>query len=270
MTLAHFKGVRLLLADGSILTARRSPGGRRPLSSVEVEVEGRTHRIWTEHARTLNASHVGAFPGPALVAVGDGRVLYRTTPVGPLVVLERILCPRSLRSEYTRSRLVIVADVLAASLRRLPQHTPRKSVQFPQVREAAETLARLSNKIFPTHPIPRPVSAMGEMWFELPMGFRLHAAAREHCVVVGLYRETSSTPAVEWIVGGRTELHFVRPFASHKDYRGPRYFMRGLDLRDLVQPLLPIQVGGQDTAHARKVIQAIGGRKVKLLPVQRR
>ncbi len=269
-TLAHPKGVRLLLADGSSVTARRAPGGRQPLSSVEVEVEGRTHRIWNQCSSTMNASHVGAFPGPALMAVGDGRVLYDATPLGPMIVLERVLCPKPLESDYAKVRLAIVADVLAASLRRLPQHTPRGSVQFPQARKAAETLAVLSDRIFPTQPIPRPVGAIGELWFELAAGFTLNVVAGDHTVVIGLYGETSETPAVEWLVGGRTELRFVRPFASRNGYRGPRYFLRGLDLGDLVQPLWPIQVGSQDIARARSVIRAIGGKARTLLPVQRR
>lgn len=270
MTLAHLKGMRLLLADGSAVTVRRAPGGRQPLSSVEVEVGNRTRRIWNQRTRTVNASHVGAFPGPALVAVGDGRVLYSAIPLGPMVVLERVLCPRSLQPSYARVRLVIVADVLAASLQRLPRRAPRKSVQFPQASEAAETLAFLSDRIFPKRTIPRPVTAIGELWFELSGGFRLNVVANDDIVVIGLYGETSETPAVEWTVGGRTELRFVRPFASREGYRGPRYFLRGLDLQDLVKPLLPIQVGGRDVLRARKVIQAIGGRKRRLLPVQRR
>ena len=270
MTLAHLKGVRLLLADGSVVTARRAPGGRQPLSSVEVEVDGRTYRIWNQRRRTINASHVGAFPGPASVVVGDGRVLYTATPVGPTVVLERILCPKPLRSRYTKVRLVVVGDVLAASLRWLPQHAPRRSVQFPQVRQAAENLAALSGRIFPPRAILRPHGAIGQLWFELPGGFRLRVVAEERRVVVGLYHEASDTPAVEWLTGGRTELRFVRPFASSRGYKGPRYFMRGLDLRDLVQPLLPIQVNARHIAHARKLIEGIGGRVPKLLPVRRR
>jgi hypothetical protein len=270
MTLAHLKGVRLLLADGSVVTARRAPGGRQPLSSVEVEVDGRSHRIWNTRARAWNASHVGAFPGPALLALGDGRVLYRAIPVGPMVVLERILCPRPQRSCYAKVRLAIVGDVLAASLRRLPQHAPRRSVQFPQARTAADKLAALSNKIFPARMVPRPAGAVGELWFELPADFRLKVAAEDHRVVLGLYRGSTATPAVEWLVRGRTELCFVRPFASAPGYRGPRYFMKGLDLRDLVQPLLPIQVGPRDVAHARKLIQGIGGKQPKLLRVRRR
>jgi len=270
MTMVHFKGLRLLLADGSTVTMRRSPSGRQPLTSVEIEVAGRTHRIWNRYARTLNASHVGGFSGPALLVVGDGRVLYRAVPMGPIVVLERSLCPKPLRSEYAKLRLVVVADVLAASLRRLPKHAPRRSVQFPQVREAAETLAAWSDRIFPARAIPRPAGAIGALWFELPGGFRLNVVAGEHAVVIGLYRETSATPAVEWVIGGRTEIHFVRPCASDRGYRGPRYFLRGLDLRDLVRPLLPIQVGGRDVVRARKVIQAIGGKAPKLLPVHRR
>jgi hypothetical protein len=270
MTLAHLKGVRLLMADGSVLTALRGSGGRQPLMWVEVEADGRNHRIWNQRARAMEAGHKGVFPGPALLALGDGQVLYRATPLGPMVVLERILCPGPLRSRYTKLRLVIVGDVLAASLRRLPKHAPRRSVQFPQVRQAADRLAALSAKIFPAQAIPRPAGAVGRLWFELPDDFRLNVVATDHRVILGLYRGATNTPAVEWLIGGRTEICFVRPFASSPGYKGPRYFMAGLDLRDLVQPLLPIRVGGRDTSRARALIQRIGGKQVNLRPVHRR
>ncbi len=270
MTLPHLKGVRLLIADGSVVTTRRASGGRQPLSWVDVEIDGRSHRIWNQRARAMAASHVRAFSGPALLVLGDGRALYRATPVGPMVVLERVLCPRPLRDRYTKARLVVVGDVLAASLRRLPRHAPRKSAQFPQVRKAADTLAAFSTKIFPARTIPRPAGAVGQLWFALPGDFRLKVVATDHRVVLGLYGGATETPAVEWLVGGRTEICFVRPFASSPSYKGPRYFMKGLDLRDLVEPLLPIRVGFRDVSRARKLIQGFGGKAPELLPVRRR
>ena len=227
MTLPYLTGLQLLLADGSIVTTIRAPGGRRPLSTVEVTMNGRTYRIWTLYTRALDATYKRRPAGPALLVLGDGRVLYRAIPIGPVVVLERTLCPKPLRGRYAKVRLAVVGDVLRESLRRLPAHAPRRSVQFSQVREAADRLAALAGRIFPPRPIPRPAGAVGELWLQLPEGFRLQVVADDRRIIMGLYRGATETPAVEWLIAGRTKIQFVRPFASSVasldcPRRGPR------------------------------------------------
>ncbi len=106
--------------------------------------------------------------------------------------------------------------------------------------------------------------------FDLGIGFRLKVSAADHRCVVGLYKGATATPAVEWVVGGRTELYFVRPFASAVGYRGPRYYLQGLDLRREVEKLLPVYPAPRDQQRARKLIQGFGGKAPELLPVRRR
>jgi hypothetical protein len=67
----------------------------------------------------------------------------------------------------------------------------------------------------------------------LPQEWRLRfdLGAKDGLLTLGLGRADSTTPAVEWtITSFRTELHLVRPFGGENG--GPRYFLRGIDLRD--------------------------------------
>jgi hypothetical protein len=266
-TLPFLRGVRLVFADGAEVAIRRGASPRRPLASVEVRIGERSHRLWTAGRRVVQASHARSFTGTTLLALGDGGSLFTTSRAGPLIALERVLCPRHLAGKTPPRRLIVAGDLLAASLRRLPDHAPRRSVQFPQVKEAAQRFAALGD-LFDRH-TPRPAGATGELWFPLRNEFRLKVDASTHGGLrIGLYGRDAGVPGVEWTISGRTELHFVRPAGGQGG--GPRYFLRGIDLREDLERLLPGRSNGVQRAAVQRLVVALGGRAPAVLDVRRR
>lgn len=264
-TLPFFGGVRLCLADGSVVTIKRGANSRRPLASVVVEHLGKVRRIWAGSRRVVHTSYSRAFRGSTLLVLGDGGSLYRASVAGPVMALSRVLCPADQVHCLPARRLVIVGGVLAGSLGLLPGHAPRKSVQFPQVAEAARRFAALE-PLFTRH-VARLPGAVGQLWFSLADQYRLKLSSSDSGVMtIGLYRGASGIPGVEWIVASRTTIHFVRPDGGERG--GPRYFMRGLDLHDLVDGLLPIPNSAAQRSQVVRVMKAMGGQESKKLKIR--
>lgn len=264
-TLPFFGGVRLCLADGSVVTIKRGSNSRRPLASVVVEHLGRVRRIWTGSRRVVHSSYSRAFRGSTLLVLGDGGSLYRASVAGPVMALSRVLCPADQAHRLPARRLVIVGDVLARSLQLLPRHAPRKSVQFPQVAEAARRFAALA-PLF-AKPVARLPGAVGQLWFSLADRYRLKLSTSDSGVMtIGLYRGSGDIPGVEWIVASRTTIHFVRPDGGARG--GPRYFMRGVDLHELVDGSLPVPDSAAQRFQVVQAMKALGGHEPKMLKVR--
>jgi hypothetical protein len=264
-TLPFFGGVRLCLADGSVVMVKRGSNPNQPLASVVVESREKTRRIWSGSRRVVHGSHSRAFQGSTLLALGDGGSLYRANAAGPVIALSRVLCPADQAKRLPVRRLVIAGDVLARSLQLLPKHAPRKSVQFPQVAEAAQRFAALAPLFH--QDVMRVPGSVGELWFALADQYRLKVSASERAILtIGLYRGTSLTPGVEWIVASRTTIHFVRPDGGASG--GPRYFMRGIDLRRILSGALPVTDSAASRIRVGAAVSAMGGRQPKSLKVR--
>lgn len=259
-TLPCLGGLELWLADGARIRAWRAPTGRGPLQRVDVADTATAkpaRTIFKAGHRVREASWRRQSGRTVLLVVGRGDVLYSALPLGPLIVLERVLCPRAKHLEYPRRRLVVVGDVLQASLERLPAHVPRRMIQMPQAREAALTLAALAPRLFREGILPRPAGAVGALVFPLGGDFRLVVQDDpQGPVTLGLMRGTSDVPAVEWVLGARTTLHLVRPHGGR--HGGPRYFLKGIDLEDLVRPLLPLRLAPREQRRARTLLRILG------------
>jgi hypothetical protein len=266
-TLPFLRGLRILLGDGTRVTVLRGANARLPLASVEVTVAGRVRRLWSGSRRVVNASHSGVFVGTTLLALGDGGTLFTANAAGPLIGLERVLCPSNLTRKSPRRRLIILGEILVESLGMLPAHAPRRSVQFPQVKAAARKFAALSYLF--QGMTPRPPGAVGQLWFQLRDEYRLKIESTQAGVlIIGLHRTGTDIPGVEWTISGRTELHFVRPSGGTDG--GPRYFLRGIDLRMQIEGLLPGRQTGGHRAQVNRIVRALGGRRPRTLEVKRR
>lgn len=255
-TLPFLRGLRLVLADGTQVSVTRG-GSRQPIRSVDIWCQGRNTRIYSMARRVRNASHTGPFSGSTLLCMGDGRSLYEADATGPLLALRRVLCPEDRKRRMPARRLVVLGDVLAASMRLLPKNAPRKSVQFPQVAEAAQRFAALSGRVFQGVQ-PRPSGAVGELWFRMPEGYRLKVeTSATGRMLVGLYGAQGTVPGVEWIVGPRFTVHFVRPDGGLRG--GPRYFMKGIDLRKMVDGVYGFEPGRDDRMAVARMVRRMGG-----------
>ncbi|MEM7199553.1 MAG: hypothetical protein AAF628_04765 [Planctomycetota bacterium] len=222
--------LELWLADGSRVRAVTA-AGPRPLQTVELQVEERFGvRLWDRTRSVHTRARMAPRRAELLVALGRGDVLYGFACAGPMVALERELCPVARVADLPPRRLVVLGDLLVESLQRLPGHVPPASVQMPQAPEAAQTLAALATRLFPAgRVVERPAGAVGDLVVPLIAGFRLQVEERVGGVFwLGLHRGDSGLPAVEWRAGPSPTLHLVRPFGGRQGV--PRHFLRGLRL----------------------------------------
>lgn len=265
-TLPCFGGVQILLADGAIVRAWPQSGLRGALRCVEVEVEGATHVLWQQDQAVAEASFVRRFAGLTLCALGDGSWLYRPTPIGPIVVLERVLVPREARASAPPVVALVVGDVLRDSLQRLPDHAPQRSVQFPDLHPMAVELASLAPQLFADGVRARPPGALGALVIPLADDWRVQVSVHPAMLTIGLSHGAGATPCVEWTIALRTEVRFVRPDAGVGG--GPRYMLGGLDVGQGLRELLPVQPTSVELERAKRLLVQLGGSPVQALAPQ--
>ena len=254
-TPADASGVQLRLGDGSVVTTRPGRGGR-PLRFVHVREGRRQTFLWLRDRRAAEASY-RRFRGSVWFVLGDGRVLYRAAQLGPIVALERVLCPRERAGDYPERQVVVAGDILAASLRHLPKLVPHRTADFPEAQQICRTLASISGRVFARGVSRRTSAAIGPVLVPLADGFSLSLEVRgTGPVVIGLKHGSEPVPLVEWTVTQTTRLHLVQPGAGR--HGRPRYYMKGIDLRDMVDGLLPIPRSNEATGRARTLIARIG------------
>lgn len=257
-SLRSLHAVELWLADGARVRATRS-GGRTPFRQVEVITGSKSTILWQRHLPLRRAAVAPKPSGTCYLALGPGDVLYQGTTLGPLIVLERALCPVRRQGEYSRTRLIIAGDPLADSLRLLPNHIPPQSVELPEAPRTAAILAQFASTLFRRGRIERPAGALGALVFPLTGGYRLGVdELRGGPVWLSLYRGPSEVPVVEWRIDVRTTLHLVRPEGGRNGL--PRYYLRGIDLTDATRDLLALPRSAQATARARDVLRSLGAR----------
>ncbi len=244
----------LWLADGTRVRIGLA-GPRRPLAKVECIAGSRSLVLF--RGRRPQLQWVAAPPpAPITVAVlGRGDVLYRAAATGPILTLERLVCPPAARRVYPEHRVVLAGAPLAASLVALPARVPPKPLEFPAAPAIAAEVARAAGVLFPTGFRERPPRAVGEVLFELSGGLRLWIDEEpEHGLALAL-GPPAGEAVVEWRCGSRTTLQLMRPPAE--DDGGPRYFGRAVDLTDWVRPLWPLRPSAAGDAQVRAVLAAL-------------
>ncbi len=269
------RGLRLLLADGAVLTVVPTPGGKRPVRSVELRQASRTMVLWRGRHRYNRAISRRTFLGATYLVVGDGSVVYRPMQLGPVAVLERALCPRAAVATYPARKVVICGDVLGASLQLLSKTVPRHLSDFPAAGRIADGLAAMADRLFAPGTASRPSGSVGAVIIQLAGGYRLHLEVRgSGPLALALVPPQASLPVVEWTVdSSTTRLHLVQPDAGRNGR--PRYSMRGVDLRSMVGRVFPFENCSRDVSRARRLIVEAGAidrpgvARPALLPVAR-
>lgn len=265
-TLPTLGRLALALADGSRLELEPDGNGGRPLRRATLVTDGLRRVFWPpQQAIVIEAGlrRQPDAPTNAYLVLGDGRCVYRAVPLGPLLGLRAVLRPRE-DDRYPEARIVLAGDVLAASLRQLPQRVPPHPVQFPQAPEAAQRLAELAGVLFAPGITERSARAQGPLVLALPHEWRLRVevGAGDGLLSLGLYRADSAVPAVEWTVNRvRTELHLVRPLGGQDG--GPRYFLRGFDLGDDIRALWPFVASADDLRWLDQLFVHLGARALR-------
>lgn len=287
--------IALYLADGSVVTVQAARPGSAGLTAVTVSTidlelpvvlwgldearakaaEASTPRRRRSVRRRASTRHrsFGDLPvGTVWYALGDGRSIYRPVPSGPLVVLESVVAPAEPDPREplpASAAVVVVGDVLEASLRELPRVVGRQRIQFPQAREVVLRLARDAGKIFRKGVSLRPPGGLGDLLIPLGEDFLLSVevldAAKMHgSLRLGLTKRGATAPVIEWVVrNGKTTAHLVRPAAGSGD--GPRYFLRGHDISGMVDGLVPaVPVDPTSGVRARQLLRRLGARDPEL------
>ncbi len=262
-------GVQLFLADGARIAVVPSPGGTKPMRLVQVMDAKGSKVLWRNTRKARNAAARRRFLGESYLVLGDGDVLYRFVQVGPILVLERALCPSKKTKRYPARQVVVMGNVLGASLEMLPKRVPKHSFDFPLAHRNALQLAAQAKYLFPFGVQRRPKGALGVQVIGLARGYSLQLEVRgKGPVVIGLFHSAQQVPLAEWTVTTTTRLHLVKPDGG-RDGR-PRYFMRGIDLKPMIGDFAPVYRSTADLSRARRILREMGAADNASVTVQRR
>lgn len=248
--------LHLWLADGSVVRLQRASGDR-PLRLVEIADAAGARTLWRDGRAVAEPGGRRELHAPTWLVLGDGRVVYRAAALGPVLVLERVLCPAALHDRFPERRALVVGDVLALSLFRLPTAVPRHATEFREARQVVDALAALTPRLFRRGVVGRADGAIGPLTLPLDGGFSLRIDVRARGpVAIGLFSADRAVPFVEWTIAETTRLHLVEPEGGAGG--APRYAFEGLVLRDLVEPLCPARTSSRDTGRARAMLASLG------------
>jgi hypothetical protein len=236
------------------------PDERRPTPLfVEVDVHGENGVTLFQGGGQVHRATPAprTFRGLVAFVGGDGDAVFTATQLGPVIVLERILVAATASERSPPARAVVLGAPLAASLRQLPRNAPKRSVEYPQIHEVALRLAEAADSFFAPGLTLRPPAAIGDLLIPLVGDWYLDLDVHAHgMVTLGLTKSGAPAPAVEWLVGTRTELRFVRPDAGTG--KGPRYYLRGIVVPEASIDVLDLVGRQRDVERARKTLFAIG------------
>ncbi|MBK8976239.1 MAG: hypothetical protein IPM29_09945 [Planctomycetes bacterium] len=266
VTLPVRSGVRLWLTDGSCVELIPDPVAGQPPQRVAVfdAVDRPAVVLW----RTRRGARLGPRDlrlARDLVVLGDGSAVFRAVTLGPVLVLDRELCPRALEAETPRCAVVVLGDLLAASLLRLPAHAKLEAASDPMLVQRATALAQVATRILPhDRCFARPTIDGAEPLVAVGAGFRLRLTdVAGRAPMLDLLAPDRDTPVLQWSVGHETILHLVDQTADGR----ARYAMQGLRLGALTDRLLPFEQGPVDQRRAYAAFAALRDARV---PVRRR
>jgi hypothetical protein len=267
-TATALHAVELWLADGARVRAVRGPQRGAPFREVCVVDGEHGTAIWQEAFAVRYPVRAPRPTGDCFFVLGAGDVLYRGTVLGPLLGLERVLCPARKSTAAPAAFIAVVGDVLTASLERLPARMPAVSIEFPEAPQVAANLAQGAPLLFPAGRLARPAGVAGELVFPLAHGFRLVVEERPGADLwLCLCGAGTDIPVVEWEIGARTTMHLVRPDGGASG--GPRWFLRGIDVTDATRAAPPLPNALPAAAQMKRIVRSLGARPALRADVQR-
>lgn len=247
------RGVELSLADGSSVCVWL--GSRRPVQRVEVRQGDRTVLLWDRDAPRRELVRPRPSSNPQLLVLGEGNLFYRAVAWGPIIVMERILCPEVQASSLPERYLVVVADALIQSLRQLPRKFSRKALEFPEATGISQSLGRQALEIFgrETSPLRRVETELLRLGMDSGFELSLHVSDVGP-VLLSLHSGEDARTLVEWTIGNSTELHMVRPDGGTAGE--PRYFRSGLPVPEA--RALSLRSGYAEQEEGRRMLRDMG------------
>jgi hypothetical protein len=246
-------GAELWLADGARVRIDRSGSRRNELQDVVVSAGGAEWRIWLRSRAVLEEARERFWGGPRLLCCGDGDAVYRAVGLGPLLTLERELCPRAAERDLPAGRLVLLVEPLLQSLQKLPGQVGKVDPMVAAAVDAVVELNRTATVVFAvTGPPPRRVEHK-EVRYALADGYEVTFSTKGSGLRMDL-RHGEDQPIVEWTLGYISELHLLHP--EHLGGKTSRYWGRAIPMAQ-ADPGLCARQQLYELSCAENVVQAL-------------
>ncbi len=246
-------GVELLLGDDSRVQVSLAQSRKHRLREVSVVHGSRALQPWRRGGAATVLGRARQWAGIRLVCCGDGGDLYRPIALGPLVVLDRVLCAEDRRELAPRERLVVLTAPLQRSLARMPKQHRETQYNVRRAVAAVTAVAERSDVILPAGAALRRAERDRLRWslpgdFELELGLDGPLAPR-----LELFVGRSLAPMVEWTLGAAGAAYLANP---NPEQLGKRWHGNGTRMEPAV-PLLQARPHLQERQHALAVLRRL-------------
>ena len=242
-------GCELRLFDGSSVRATLAPSSPVRLREVTVGFEDRRLQPWRNGARGCDVVRDAGWAGPRSLCAGDGGDVFRAIALGPLLVLDRVLCAEERRATTPAQRLVVLAEPLVDSLRVMQrQHREPKAEVRAAITQVAELAAQAGAILPPGEPLPR--AERDRLRWLLRGGFELeYEATGPMAPRLQLFAGDRPLPMIEWTLRADSAAFLTNP---RDDQPGKRWHGNGTRLARAVATLQ-----ARDELHERALAVAV-------------
>jgi hypothetical protein len=212
-------GLELWLADGSIVRVTLAQSRRERVRDVVV-LDGETAVTpWRRGEADFRAARATGWGGLRLCCLGEGDALYRPIALGPLVVLDRVLCSEECSDELPAERLVVLTAALQESLDVMQRQHREPNAAVRQAITAVAAVAARSDVVFPDGAALARAEHDRLRWvlaadFELELALDGPMAPR-----LGLCVQRSKTPMIEWTLRGDAAAFLANPREDQPEKR---------------------------------------------------
>lgn len=191
-------GLELLLADGQSVRIALVPSNNERLRDVVVGDHERRLQPWRRGEPATELARDSGWAGLRCVCGGDGGDLYRTTALGPLLVLERTLVAADRAAKTPKQRLVLLTTPLVQSLRTMQRQHREPDAPVRRAMAAIAAIADRADMLFPAgQELPR--AEHDRLRWLLRGGFELELERTgQMAPLLQLFAGESKAPIVEW------------------------------------------------------------------------
>jgi len=244
-------GLELLLGDGCQVRISLAQSRADRVRDVWVCDGKRVLQPWRRGKAAKANGRQKRWAGLRLACCGDGGELYRPMAIGPLLILERTLVPKTRLDDTPRERLVLLTDPLRKSLARMPRQHRETDKPVRRAVAAVAAVADRGDQIFPGGAALRRAEHDRLRWL-LGGGFELQLDLdRSPQPTLQLFAGRSPMPMVEWIMSTTAAAYMTNP---RTDQIGKRWHGNGTRLAPVV-PELQVRDHLSELPHAMKVLR---------------
>jgi hypothetical protein len=202
-------GIELHFGDGAVLGVHRSTSRREPITEVVVSARDRVRRIWRRGKAVDEYVRAASAPGQRLLCCGQGDELFSALGLMPLVVLERVLCPRQREAAVPMMRVAVLSAPLIQSLQALPREVLRPVGQQQEALRLALRVAQMGTRVFDAASPPPRVDRK-QPRYALAGGYEVQVTLDGTAAPkLQLFTGRGRNPFVEWSLGFASEARLL-------------------------------------------------------------